>query len=184
MENNRTLGQVARPYKLSIITICKNEPDVEKTCKSIIEQTNQDFEWVVIDGGSDEKTQNIWNKYKSRIDKFVSERDNGIYNACNKGLRLAEGEYVIFINAGDNLYNNTVIEDVFNNGLSEDIVYGGYALGGKVYKGDHKKIDPSFFMIKTLHTPATFVRKSLFDNHGYFDEKYNYKTVLLAQCRG
>ena len=53
-------------YKLSIITVCYNEPDVEKTCKSIVEQTYQDFEWIVIDGGSNVQTQNIWNKYKNR----------------------------------------------------------------------------------------------------------------------
>ena len=51
-------------YKLSIITICYNEPELEKTCESIINQTWQDFEWIVVDGGSDDKTQKIWNKYK------------------------------------------------------------------------------------------------------------------------
>ena len=99
--------------KLSIITICYNEPDLEKTCRSIVNQTWQDFEWIVIDGGSNEETLAIFDKYKYRIDKFVSEPDNGIYNACNKGIKLAESEYVQLLNAGDSYYDTKVLEDVF-----------------------------------------------------------------------
>ena len=93
--------------KISIITVCYNEPNLEKTCESIINQTMQDFEWVVIDGGSNEETQNIWNKYKHRINTFVSEPDNGIYDAYNKGVKLATGDYIIFMNAGDCFYENS-----------------------------------------------------------------------------
>lgn len=80
--------------KLSIITICLNEPNVEKTCESIVKQTWRDFEWIVIDGGSNADTLAIFEKYKGRIDKFISEPDEGIYDACNKGIKLASDEFV------------------------------------------------------------------------------------------
>ena len=67
--------------KVTIITICYNEPNLEQTCESIVNQTWQDFEWIVIDGGSNKETLDVFEKYKHRIDKFVSEPDNGIYNA-------------------------------------------------------------------------------------------------------
>ena len=83
-------------YPISIITVCYNEPNLEATCESVVAQTEQNFEWVVIDGGSDIKTQRIWQKYRHRINKFVSEKDSGIYNAMNKGIRLAtEGKKII-----------------------------------------------------------------------------------------
>ena len=95
--------------KLSIITICYNEPNLEETCKSIVNQTWQDFEWIVVDGGSNEETQKIWDKYKYRIDKFISEPDNGRYNAMNKGIAQAHGEFLNFMNSGDFFYNNLFI---------------------------------------------------------------------------
>ena len=180
MQNNQIQNNGAHKYKLSIITICLNEPNVQKTCQSIVEQTNQDFEWIVIDGGSNKETQDIWDKYKSRINKFVSEKDNGIYNACNKGIRLAQGEYILLINAGDTLYNNTVIDSIFKEGLSTDIVYGSYARNGKKYKADYDKLSVNFFLINTLHTPATIVRKNLYEKYGYFDEHYKIASDFKA----
>ena len=101
-------------YKLSIITVCYNEPNLEKTCKSIIEQTYQDFEWIVVDGGSNEQTQNIWNKYKNRINYFISEKDSGVYNAMNKGIKQSNGEYLLFLNAGDYLFDKDALKITFD----------------------------------------------------------------------
>ena len=81
--------------KLSVITVCYNEPNLEKTCESIVNQTWQDFEWIVIDGGSNQETQKIWDKYKYRIDKFVSEDDNGVYDAMNKGNYLSKMPQIV-----------------------------------------------------------------------------------------
>ena len=83
-------------YPISIITVCYNEPNLKATCESVVAQTEQNFEWIVIDGGSDEKTQQIWQKYRHRINKFVCEKDSGIYNAMNKGIRLATGNICFF----------------------------------------------------------------------------------------
>ena len=100
--------------KISIITICYNEDRVEDTCKSVIAQTFKDYEWIFIDGGSNEKYLEIHDKYKSYMSVFISEKDSGIYNAMNKGLSFATGEFVVFMNAGDCFYDETenILKDV------------------------------------------------------------------------
>ena len=158
--------------KISIITICYNSPGLEKTCESIVNQTNQDFEWIVIDGGSNENTQQIWNKYKYRINTFVSEKDNGIYNAYNKGLKYVSNEYVIFLNGGDNFHSLDVIENIFKKNLEGDIIYGSLFVNGKCENHNFGKITPKFFILGSIPTPATIIRKSLFDKYGNFSEEY------------
>ena len=90
----------------SIITVCYNETgNIKKTLDSIIEQSFRDFELIVVDGGSTDGTKEIVQEYEQNIAWWCSERDNGIYNAMNKGVSHATGEYVIFMNAGDWFYN-------------------------------------------------------------------------------
>lgn len=161
-------------YPISIITVCYNEPNVEATCESVVAQTEQNFEWIVVDGGSDEKTQRIWQKYRHRINKFVSEKDSGIYNAMNKGIRLATGEYLLFLNAGDALEDAEVIDNIIKMKLDRDIVYGDVRPVGR---GDGKRvqtfpdfIERSYWIRHTICHNATFVKKSLFDEFGLYDE--------------
>ena len=161
-------------YPISIITVCYNEPNLEATCESVVAQTEQNFEWIVIDGGSDEKTQQIWQKYRHRINKFVSEKDSGIYNAMNKGIRLATGEYLLFLNAGDAFEDPEVIKNVLKMKLDRDIVYGDMRPVGR---GDGKRvqtypdfIERSYWIRRTICHNATFIKKSLFDEFGLYDE--------------
>lgn len=163
--------------KISIITVCYNEPNLEKTCESIINQTMQDFEWVVIDGGSNEETQNIWNKYKHRINTFVSEPDNGIYDAYNKGVKLANGDYVLFLNSGDNFINNNVFEKISSHKFSADIVYGRILVKNKPSK-NIKTITPLFFATSCIPIPATFFKKDLFEKFGFFSTDYKIVSDL------
>lgn len=165
--------------KISVVTICYNEPKLEKTCKSIVDQTCQDFEWVVVDGGSDEKTQKIWDRYKYRIDKFVSESDNGIYNACNKGIKLADGEYIIFMNAGDVFYNENVLKAVtaLMETTGADVIYGDHEFSFE--EKNKNKIShypqiltPDFFITSNLCTQSVFIKKDIFNIYGNFNEKY------------
>jgi glycosyltransferase involved in cell wall biosynthesis len=161
-------------YPISIITVCYNEPNLEATCESIVAQTEQNFEWIVVDGGSDEKTQRIWQKYRHRINKFVSEKDSGIYNAMNKGIRLATGEYLLFLNAGDAFEDSEVINNVIKMKLDRNIVYGDVRPVGR---GDGKRIqtfpdfiERSYWIRHTICHNATFIKKSLFDKFGLYDE--------------
>lgn len=113
------------PIILSIITVCYN---AEKTIKGTIESINNQswpyFEYIIIDGQSEDGTLDLVNSYATQISKVVSEPDRGIYDAMNKGLDLAIGEYVLFINAGDQLMSKDTLANIFTVGHGADIYYG------------------------------------------------------------
>jgi glycosyltransferase involved in cell wall biosynthesis len=111
--------------KISIITVVYNaEVLVERTIKSVLCQTYSAIEYVIIDGASTDKTLQIIEKYRSSIKTIVSEKDKGIYDAMNKVLALATGDYVLFINAGDELHSATTLQNVFKNVKDADVYYG------------------------------------------------------------
>ena len=96
---------------ISIITVVYNAKDaLEHTIKSILSQTNQSYEYIVIDGGSTDGTVDVIKKHEQHIAYWISEKDKGLYDAMNKALRVAKGKYVWFMNAGDLIYDNEVIE--------------------------------------------------------------------------
>jgi glycosyltransferase involved in cell wall biosynthesis len=100
--------------KLSIITINKdNARGLEKTIQSVMGQTYNDFEYIVIDGASSDDSVDIIKRYADRMTYWVSEPDTGIYNAMNKGIRKAQGEYCLFLNSGDVLINSNSLKDAF-----------------------------------------------------------------------
>ncbi len=161
--------------KLSIITICYNDPNLSKTCESIINQSWQDFEWIVIDGGSNKDTLQIFEKYKNRINKFISEPDKGRYNAMNKGIKLASGEYLNFLNAGDWYFYNDVLNDIFSKNQESDILYGHEVF---VYKDCSQNkieympeiINKDFLLKSTIRHQAAFIKKELFKKYGFYNE--------------
>ncbi len=165
--------------KLSIITICYNDPNLENTCKSIVEQTWQDFEWIVVDGGSNEEIQKIWNKYKYRIDQFISEPDKGVYDAQNKGINLASGEYLNFLNSGDSYFDRNILSDIFKNTKhTEDLLYGDiYRTYNDFpeknsYRKYKEKLNKKFFIPYNLNTQAIFVKRDLFEKYGMYNTTY------------
>jgi glycosyltransferase involved in cell wall biosynthesis len=97
--------------KFSIITVCKNsEKTIENTILSVINQTYKNFEYIVVDGHSNDNTLNIIDKYRDTISQVVSEPDNGLYDAMNKGIKLASGDYLMFLNSDDQLLHNNILE--------------------------------------------------------------------------
>lgn len=123
---------MAATPKISIITVVYNaESLIERTIKSVSEQSFKNIEFVIIDGGSTDNTLSVIQKYKNVIHCLISEKDKGIYDAMNKGLRLAKGEYVLFLNAGDELYEKDTLEKIFNNNTTADIFYGNTAVINK-----------------------------------------------------
>ncbi|HDY89306.1 MAG TPA: glycosyltransferase, partial [bacterium] len=111
---------------LSIITVTYNaEACLEKTIQSVINQTYKNIEYIIIDGGSSDKTLSIIKKYKKYIKYCISEPDKGIYDAMNKGIKIAKGDYINFLNAGDFYYENNVLSYLFDNlDKSVDLLYG------------------------------------------------------------
>jgi len=112
--------------QLSIITITYNaEQFLERTIQSILAQTDQNFEYIIIDGKSKDETLSIAEKYKSRVNKLISEPDKGLYDAMNKGLKNATGDFVWFMNAGDEINDIQAVEKIYE-AISEktDVLYG------------------------------------------------------------
>ena len=116
---NRTL-----PTLTVITVVYNNAADIERTLLSVINQTYPHMEYIVIDGRSTDGTVAIVRRYADRIARFVSEPDNGIYDAMNKGLALATGDYVLFMNSGDEIYATSTVAEVFGTVPDADIYYG------------------------------------------------------------
>ena len=163
--------------KLSVITINRNNADgLDKTIQSVISQSYKDYEYIVIDGNSTDHSIDIIKKYNSNINYWVSETDNGIYNAMNKGIAKANGNYVLFLNSGDYLVNNNVLKSVFEKQQTADIIYGNMQIdwgNGKITFGKMPdKITFKQMYIDTLWHPVSFIKKTLFDKYGLYNEIY------------
>ncbi len=164
--------------KLSIITInYNNDVGLQKTIESVVSQSFVGFEYIVIDGGSTDLSVEIIKKYSAKINYWVSEKDNGIYNAMNKGIKVANGQYCLFLNSGDMLYNNTVLEDAFSLASQTDIIYGNllftYPNGAKRKGVMPSKLTFRHMMHDTLWHPVSFIKTKLFTSIGLFDEQYS-----------
>jgi len=162
---------------LSIITINYNNSEgLAKTIESVGNQTFTDYEFIIIDGGSTDESLSIIEKNKNIIQYFVSEKDNGVYHAMNKGILKAKGKYCLFLNSGDCLYNENVLNDVFKQiSESEDIIYGNSYKIKTHYRRviKYRPILSLYDFYKTepaLHHQATFIKRDLFDKYGMYNE--------------
>lgn len=156
--------------KLSVITINYNNSEgLRKTVESVINQTWNDFEYIIIDGGSTDGSVEVIKEYSNHINYWISEPDKGIYNALNKGLSVAKGEYCNFMNSGDCFYSPTTLSEVFTSKPSADILCG-------ITHSDYVKIPPQeitfdFLFNGCICHQCAFIRTSIMKKYGY-DEKY------------
>lgn len=161
--------------KLSIITVNLNNRDgLQKSIDSVICQTFHDFEWIVIDGGSNDGSKELIEQYAEHFVYWVSEPDKGVYNAMNKGIKVAKGEYLQFLNSGDWLYNETTLERCFSHSFNADIVYGNlFFCRGEVMEPYYypQKLSFRFLYKKSLGHPATFIKRSILQSTLY-DETF------------
>lgn len=177
---------------LSIITINFNDAaGLEKTISSVVAQKFKDYEFIVIDGGSTDGSAEILNKYKDNITFSVSEKDNGIYNAQNKGIDKATGKYCLFLNSGDFLVDQGVLEKVFAQKYTADIVYGDMQIdfGSNITYGKMPdKISFNQMLTDTLWHPVSFIKRELFSKHGGYDESFKitgdydffFRTIIMS----
>ncbi len=158
---------------VSIITVVRNgATTIERTILSVINQDYQDYEFIIIDGKSTDDTLKIINLYSDRIQKVISEPDNGIYDAMNKGISLATGDWVYFLGCDDILYSKSILSEIFKNNLGMiDVVYGNvmYEHSKIIYDGE---FDYNKFSNKCVCHQAIFYRRSLFSKFGSFETKY------------
>ena len=116
----------------SIITINYNNCEgLRQTIGSVVSQTFHDYEYIVIDGGSTDESVNVIKSFSDKIDYWVSEKDRGIYHAMNKGVAQAHGDYCIFMNSGDLLYDDNVLKVIDESKIQEDVVVGKVVINGK-----------------------------------------------------
>ncbi len=162
----------------SIITVSLNtENGIKRTANSILKQKERDFDWIVIDGGSTDGTAEFV-KNIGISNYFVSEKDNGIYHAMNKGILASQGEYCLFLNAGDELYNPYTLLEVKEN-LGADILVGRMQVishdnqeKNRIQDFSKQDIRKKYLYSRTLPHPATFIKRSIFSIHGLYDEKF------------
>ena len=189
---------------LSIVTINRNNAaGLEKTMKSVLSQTRKDFEYVVVDGASTDDSVAVIRRFAADSDgrlKWISEPDKGIYQAMNKGIRMATGEYVEFLNSGDCLASEDVVARMYEaleKAGSPSILYGnmlkdmpdGHILKDRGFAG--REIPFLAFYQGTLNHSPAFIRRSLFDKYGLYDEslkivsdwKWFLQAIILGEER-
>lgn len=193
--------------KLSIITInFNNASGLKQTLDSVAAQTYRNFEHIIVDGASTDGSVDVIRAYESSLAsclspsgapdkvrdfvgcslasrlKWISEKDTGIYNAMNKGIKMATGEYLLFLNSGDYLIDDNVLENVFTNDCVADILCArcNVSDNGKVVWTSNPPENVTFgtlYMVGLAHQ-STFIRKSLFEQYGYYDESFRYNADI------
>jgi glycosyltransferase involved in cell wall biosynthesis len=162
--------------KVTVITVLYNSAaTIEQTVKSVLEQSYGNIEFIVIDGNSNDGSIDILNRYRDRISVLISEPDEGIYEAMNKGIGLATGEWICFMNSNDYFFNNRVVEDIFNTEQNEDIIYG-YCIDPDT----GKEIKPlnlnEFWKRIPFNHQSAFIRTRYYKEHPY-DLKYRISSI-------
>lgn len=138
---------------ISIITVCYNaEREIEATLKSVKEQSFKNYEYIIVDGASKDNTLKVISQSGVEPTHLVSERDKGIYDAMNKGLALAQGEYLMFLNAGDSLYSTNTLQKIADAAKgSPDVIYGDTAI---------VDAERNYLRPRKLRPPKTLTRNS------------------------
>ena len=173
---------------VSVVTVVCNDPlGLKKTIQSVLAQTYENIEHLIIDGGSTDNTLNVIKENEEKIDYYVSERDNGIYDAMNKGILLVKGKWVNFMNAGDTFYSKDVLEKLQPHLVSEniDILYGN------VFKGSKKGLSlPDSFKKIWRRTPichqaaiifSTIQKQNLYNTKYSISSDYDFFYAMFCQ---
>lgn len=174
--DNSLLKNIDNP-KITVVTVCFNAAKtLEKTIQSVINQTYNNIEYIIIDGASTDGTLDIIKKYKYRISYWKSEPDKGIYDAMNKGIKAATGEWINFMNAGDMFADKNVLKNIFERDLYEyGVIFGAWFL---IYKKHKRILKPfPFFENKNKYKEMGFSHQSVFVKTK-FAYKYMFDTAL------
>jgi len=178
--------------KLSIITInYNNNIGLIKTIESVINQTWKDFEFIVIDGGSTDESLETIKKYDKYINYWVSEKDKGVYDAMNKGIQLAKGTFVNFMNSGDCFHTNSILEEIHTNfDVKHSVLFGeAFYLGGGFDRIEKvpSKLTFSHFYTYGINHQASFIKRDLFFKYFMYNLEYkicsDWEFFIYVLCK-
>jgi glycosyltransferase involved in cell wall biosynthesis len=181
--------------KISIITInLNNIRGLGKTIESVFDQAFYELEYLVIDGGSTDGSVELLQQNNDRIAYWISEPDSGVFQAMNKGIRKATGEYLLFLNSGDFLLHDHVLNSVFKGNPQEDILCGTSLITRNgtplYYSAPPDFFTLRFFCNRNIPHQSTFIKRNLFEKHGYYREDFKIKSdyefwiraIILNNC--
>ena len=169
-------------HSLTVITVVKNDQkNIEKTIKSVVSNNKGfKFEYIVIDGKSKDKTLSIVKKYRKKISKIISEKDKGIYDAMNKGIKKSKNDIIVFCNSGDFFYKNSLkkIIQIFNT-KNVDYVFGTVVRNYTKKKIIKFSLNPRRiyynFDFATAHSTGFFLKRNIYKKIGLYDLKKSMK---------
>jgi glycosyltransferase involved in cell wall biosynthesis len=160
--------------KLSIITVnYNNAKGLERTIESVVSQNYEDLELIVVDGNSTDTSVAILEENNLHITKWVSEPDTGVYHAMNKGIGMAEGEYILFLNSGDHFDHSNVLSSINHYLKNEELISFDIRVAGQgkdFIKRHPDNLTFSFLFEETLAHQSVFIKRDLFNKVGYYDE--------------
>uniref|UniRef100_C6E0L2 Glycosyl transferase family 2 n=1 Tax=Geobacter sp. (strain M21) TaxID=443144 RepID=C6E0L2_GEOSM len=164
---------ICKPLVTVITVVFNGQKHIEETIQSVICQTYDNVEYIIIDGGSTDGTVDLIRKYREQIDYWVSEDDEGIYDAMNKGIKLAQGTWIALLNSDDYyvdkdaLYTLSEVGEIYDVAVSDVIILTAHSK--KLFAVDYRR--PSYLNIPYMHT-GMFFRKKAYYEAGYYDIRY------------
>lgn len=162
--------------KVSIITISyNNAKGLLRTIESVVSQIYNDYEYIIIDGGSSDDSKQIIESFSNKINYWISEPDKGVYHAMNKGIAVAKGEYMHFLNSGDSYATTDVLEKTFTKEYAEPLLRGiqicDYGTHQVRWENlGNREVTLYDMFVNTLLHQATFIRRDMFEKYGRYDE--------------
>ena len=175
--------------QISIITINYNNKDgLRKTIESVINQSYRDYEYIIIDGGSTDGSVKVIEQYSDKIAFWVSEKDHGIYNAMNKGTKQAKGEYVLYLNSGDCLYDKHTLEVVSKN-FGKDVLLGWRKTDKGIIETFNKNITALSVFENGFFHQSAYIKRELALKYPYNEQRkivsdwqFFFKSIILDDC--
>ena len=147
---------------------------MKHTAQSVFDQGYKNIEYIIIDGGSSDASPALIESYSPKLAYSISEKDDGVYNAMNKGINKAGGDYLLFLNSGDTFFSDNAVELLAAAADDEDFIYGDLVIRdekNETVKHYADKLSFSYFITESLPHPATLIKASVFSKFGLFDEK-------------
>jgi len=179
-------------YKISIITVnFNNKVGLQKTIASVLSQTFKNFEFIIVDGASTDGSKALLADGNLETTKWISEPDNGIYHAMNKGIKMSKGDYLLFLNSGDALINDEVLHMLDQKIDSTYDIYYGDIIFDQAEKTTKiifpERLTFGFFFRDNLSHQATFIKRSLFNKYFYYNEKFkivsDWEFLIYVICK-